>query len=141
MLYDGVVAKIFDEEEDKIFLFLVDPDTNILKDGVNISDENSIYKDLTYDMLMVVEVMLKDGTKDVKVDLDDFVNGEYGQYDIFIHVKDKLSYKLGKNDNEGNVKPRLIPEIVKDGEFESVVLECIENCKLFLKENHQENDN
>lgn len=135
MLYDGVVAKIFDEEEDKIFLFLVDPDTNMIKNGVNISDETHIYKELTYDMLMVVEVMLKDGTKDVKVNLDDWVNGEYGQFDIFIHIKDKLSFKLGKNDEKGNIRPRIIPDIVSDGEFEDVVLECIENSKKILKNN------
>lgn len=133
MVYDGVVAKIYDDE-DKIFLFLVDPDTGIIKNGINISDDSNVYKDLTYDMLMVSEILLKDGTQDIKVDLDDFIEGEYGQFDIFIHIKDKLSFKLGKNDSDGNLKPRTIPDLVMDNEFESVALECIENTRNIFKE-------
>jgi hypothetical protein len=33
MKYDGIVVKI-----DKLYLFILDPDTNEIRDGINISD-------------------------------------------------------------------------------------------------------
>lgn len=125
MKYNGGIAKIYDEGENKIFLFLIDPKTKKVKDGINISDDSDIYQDLTYDLLQIVEVKLKDGTLDAKINLDDFVNAKYGRYDIFIHIKDINSYKLAKNVND-KLEPRTVEETILDGEFESVLSECIE---------------
>ncbi len=142
MSYDGIVAKIFDEGEDKIFLFFLDPETNLIKDGLDILDGTNVYKDLSYDTLMVVEVLLKDGTKEVDIEIDDFINGKYGKYDIFIHIKDLLPFKLGKKDEKNDLMlPRLVEDVILDGEFQEIAVECVKMCKEEMLEiNNKEND-
>lgn len=129
MKYDGVVAKIFDDNEDKIFLFFLDPETGKMRDGLDIQDNMEIYKNLSYNTLMVVEVLLKDGTVEVDIDLDDFIDGQYGKYDIFIHIKDLLPYKLAHKNDEGKVVDRSVDQVIQAGEFPDVALECIELTK------------
>lgn len=130
MKYEAVVAKIFNEGEDKIFLFFLDPDNNVIRDGLNIQDDMNIYELLDYHTLVVCEVILKDGTEEVKVDLDKFISGEYGRYDIFIHIKDLSSFMLGKNKSSDSdsedVIERTVEDVIIDGEFQSVAMECIE---------------
>ena len=118
----------------KIFLFLIDPKDNTLKDGVNISDDTNIYEKLSYDTIQVVEVLLKDGTIDADIDLDAFVNGEYGLYDIFIHIKDITSFKLGKKNENKIIQSNTIEQVIYDGEFQDIAIECLELSKKQIQE-------
>jgi len=131
MKYDAIIGKIFDEGEDKIFLFFVDPETGKLRDGLDLLDSGEIYKTLTYDTLIVVEVVLKDGTQEVEINIGDFIDGKFGKYDIFIHIKDILPFKLGKKLEEGEEEmlPRTIEDVILDGEFQEIGSECIKICK------------
>ena len=142
MKYDAIIGKIFNEGEDKIFLFFLDPETNKLRDGLDLLDSAEIYKTLTYDTLIVVEVILKDGTQEVDIDINDFIDGKYGKYDIFIHIKDLLVFKLGKkiDNDEDDVTTRTIEEVILDGEFQEIGTECIQLCKEEMKEIKQDND-
>jgi len=126
MVYDAIIAKIFDDDEDKIFLFFSDPKTEIIRDGLDLLDSLNIYMKLPYDTLVVVEVLLKDGTKEVNIDIGDFITGKYGKYDIFIHIKDIMPFKLGRKDDEtGDMMPRTVVNVIKDGEFQQIASECI----------------
>ena len=129
-MFDGVVAKINSNDEDKIFLFFLDKE-KIIRDGINIQDDGNIYQELSYDTLMVVEVILKDGTKEIDIDIDDFLGGEYGKYDIFIHIKDIYPFRLGKKseDDPDDFNFRTIKSIIFDGEFQDIAKECIEMVK------------
>jgi len=131
MTYDAIIAKIFDEGEDKIFLFFLDPETGEIKDGLDLLDSTDVYLDLTYDTLMVVEVVLKDGTKEVEIDIDDFIAGKFGKYDIFIHIRDIMPFKLAKkNDNDDDIMlPRYVEDVINDGEFQEICTECIKMAK------------
>lgn len=131
MIYDAIITKIFNEGEDKIFLFFLDPETGIIKDGLDILDSTNVYLDLSYDMLMVVEVVLKDGTKEVDIDIDDFIAGKYGKYDIFIHIRDILPFKLAKkNETDDEIMlPRIVEDVIKDGEFQEICAECVKMAK------------
>lgn len=128
MTYDGVIGKIFNEGEDKIFLFLLEDKK--VKDGINISDDSDIYQNLSYDTLQVVDVILKDGTIDADINLDDFILGKYGQYDIFIHIKDVMTFKLGKKDINDDITKKSIENVILDGEFDDIVNECLEMSKI-----------
>jgi hypothetical protein len=131
-MFDAVVGKIFEEGEDKIFLFFLDPEDNTIKDGLNIQDDSEVYQELGNDTLMVSEVVLKDGTKEVEIDLDDFIGGEYGKYDIFIHIKDLMPFKLGHRDDNKNLDElnyKTVIQVIEDGEFQSIAKECIEIVK------------
>ncbi len=130
MIYDGVIAKIFDDGEDKIFLFFLDKEEDVITDGLNLDDNNiKVYQDLTYDSIVTVEVSLKDGTKEVEVDLYDFVDGEYGKYDIFIHITDLLSFRLGQKDDDGNLNYQDVKDIILDGNFQGIAKDCIIKAK------------
>jgi len=91
MKYDGVVLRI----EDNLFLFVLNPDTNNLTDGVNISD-HECYKKLKSNQIVVVNSIFKDGTTEIdKIDLDEFIHGDkYGQYDTFILISDVVTYTI-----------------------------------------------
>jgi len=121
MKYDGVVARI-KAVEDKFFLFLVDPD-GIMHDGINISDHRNIYEELTYDQLMVVNVILKDGTMEMEtIDLDEFIHGDkYPRENIYLYIQDILLYTIGKD----KTKTTKIADILKRGEFSDVAFDCI----------------
>ena len=136
MEYDAIIAKIFDEGEDKIYLFFSDPKTEIIKDGLDLLDSSDIYMNLSYDTLIVVEVLLKDGTKEIEIDIDDFIEGKYGKYDIFIHIKDIMPFKLGKKDKNDILIPRKVEDVILDGEFQQIASECI----LMSKEETMQND-
>ena len=140
MKYDAIIGKIFDEGEDKIFLFFQDPKTKDIRDGLDLLDSAEVYSTLTYDTLMVVEVILKDGTQELDISIDDFISGKYGKYDIFIHIKDLLPFKLGKKIEEGKeMSTRKIEEVILDGEFQDVGTECIKICKEEMIELNQQN--
>lgn len=128
MKYDAIIAKIFDEGEDKIFLFFLDPETNMIRDGLDLLDSTNVYMDLPYDTLIVVEVLLKDGTKEIEVNLDDFIAGKYGKYDIFIHIRDIMPFRLAKPDDD-DITPRTVEEVIIDGEFQEICNECIKMAK------------
>ena len=88
MKYDGVVIRF-----DKLYLFILDPDTDMIRDGITIS-EHDCYKDMKEDQLMVVSVIFKDGTLEIdKIDLDEFIHGDkYGDNNInIIIIYDKLN--------------------------------------------------
>jgi len=125
MRYDGVVIKI-----DELYLFLIDPETNEVKDGINISD-HECYNDMKENQLMVVNVSIKDGTLEIdNVDLDEFIHGDsYGKLDTFIYIHDIMLYSIKKNGKKeislGNIDKNELSNIIKN---------CIEEQK-------QSNDN
>lgn len=128
MKYDGVVVRLNMD----LFLFILDPDLNEIKDGINIT-EHECYKSMTKDQLMVVDVTFKDGTLDIdKIDLDEFVHGNtYGKHDVFIYIKDILLYSIRDKDNIFNIP---IKEILDSGNFNDTVIDCINNSKEEKKE-------
>ena len=127
MKYDGVVIRF-----DSLYLFVLDPDTNKIMDGINIS-EHDCYKELKEDYLMVVDVTFKDGTQEIdKIDLDEFIHGDsYGQHDTFIYIHDIMLYSIGSNEGV-NIT---LDDLVREGEIDKVAISCIEDSKKQLKTN------
>lgn len=127
MIYDGVVLKL-----NKLYLFIINPDTNKLMDGINIS-EHKCYDSLTGDQLMVVTVNFKDGTQDIdKVDLDEFIYGDsYGEHDTFLYIQDKKIYTFSE---EENIKKVSLLDIVNSGELPNVAHDCIIKTKELIND-------
>jgi len=122
MIYKGVVLKM-----ELLYLFIINPDTNKLMDGINIS-EHKCYDNLNSEQIMVVDVKFKDGTKDIEnFDLEEFIYGDsYGVHDVFLYIQDIQMYtNQDKNDKLIN--------LVKQGKLNDIAKGCIENLK--LKEN------
>jgi hypothetical protein len=121
MKYDGVVIRL-----NELFLFIYDPDEKIIKDGINISD-HECYKDLKDDHLMVVNVIFKDGTKDIeKINLDEFIYGDsYGRHDVFIYISDVMLFTMNEK--------KYISDVIEKGELNKLVLECIAHSKNEIK--------
>jgi len=115
MKYDGVVLKI----EDNLFLFVLNPETKNLTDGVNIS-AHECYENLKHTQLVVVNTIFKDGTEEIdKIDLEEFIHGDkYGKYDTFILISDVITYTI----------PNLL-DMIKKGELNMVGKTCIEDSK------------
>lgn len=117
MIYEGIVIK-----EDKLFLFIFDPDKQIIRDGINIS-EHTCYNDLKEDQFMVVDVIFKDGTKEIdKIDLDEFIYGDKYEsardnYDIFIYIHDNMLFSM----NNG-VK---LEEVINRGGLNKLAIDAI----------------
>lgn len=128
MKYDGIVVKM--KPKDGLFLFLVDPDTNELQDGINISD-HECYKDMNEQQLMVVSVTFKDGTEEIeKIDIEEFIYGDsYGKYDTFLYIQDINLYTIGENGENNNINEISLDKVAKDGKLGNIALECIENSK------------
>lgn len=128
MKYDGIVVKM--KSKDGLFLFLVDPDTNELQDGINISD-HECYKDMNEQQLMVVSVTFKDGTEELeKIDIEEFIYGDsYGKYDTFLYIQDINLYTIGENGENNNINEISLDKVAKDGKLGNIALECIENSK------------
>lgn len=122
MKYDGIVSKI-----NELYLFILDPDTNEMRDGINIS-EHKCYDDLKDDQLVVVNVVFKDGTKEVdKIDLDEFIYGDkYGDHNIFLCIYDLNLY---------SIKDNKIENIINQGELNDVAISCIESSKKIKNKN------
>ena len=129
MNYDGVVIRL----NELLYLFILNPDTNEIMDGINISD-HKCYKEMSNTQLMVVKVTFKDGTKDIdSVDLEEFIYGDsYGTYDTFLHIKDLTLYSIG--DKTGIMKNISFKDIIEQGELSSIAIECIELTKKQLEE-------
>jgi hypothetical protein len=123
MKYDGVVTRI----DKLLYLFLLDTDSMEIKDGINIS-EHEVYKNMTDEQLMVVDVIFKDGTMELdKIDLDEFIHGDsYGENNIFIHIQDKKLISIGFKENDEKVT---LKDIIDKGELNNVAIECIELIK------------
>ena len=128
MKYDGVVIRF-----DKLYLFILDPDTNTIRDGITIS-EHDCYKDMKEDQLMVVSVIFKDGTLEIdKIDLDEFIYGDvYGSHDTFLLIEDKMSFSI--NDKKNKKRNVSLDELIKKGKLGDIAKECIE----FTKNNPDE---
>lgn len=124
MKYDGVVSRLIGE----LFLFVLDPDTNKIMDGINIS-EHECYKDIKNDQLMVVNVIFKDGTQDIdKIDLEEFIHGDsYGRHDTFIYIYDVMLYSI-KDSRIGDEKLSL-EDVIRKGEIDEVAISCIKSAK------------
>lgn len=125
MKYDGVVVKI---ELDKIFLFILDPDTNKIRDGINISG-HKCYDPLTDEQLMVVGVIFKDGTQEIdKIDLDEFIYGDtYGVNDTFIYINDLMLFSMSDEiDVDKKVK---LKKLIDDGGLNDIAINCINTIK------------
>lgn len=129
MIYNGVVIRLND-----LYLFLLDPDTFQIKDGINIS-EHECYKDMKPDQLMVVSVSFKDGTEDIdKVDLDEFIYGDtYGKYDTFIHIQDLALFTISNKEETITLE-----EIIQKGELSEVINDCFN--KTFNIKNNKEDE-
>ena len=132
MKYDGVVIRMR-KSEDKLFLFLLNPDNNELMDGINIS-EHDCYKDLRDTQLMVVDVVFKDGSEELeKVDLEEFIYGEtYGRYDTFLYIQDKTLYSIGENCSENEENLVSLESIAEKGDLGKVAINCINKSKIQL---------
>ena len=125
MKYDGIVIRM--SSLDKLYLFILDPDTNKIRDGINIS-EHKCYEDLKENQLMVVDVIFKDGTLELdKIDLDEFIYGDsYGEHDTFLYIHDKMLYTI--SDNKKN-KDAELAELIEKGQLNDVAINCILNSK------------
>ena len=132
MKYDGVVIRI-----NELFLFILDPDTKIMKDGINISD-HQCYSDLKENQLMVVKVIFKDGTQEIdKIDLDEFIYGNsYGEHDTFLYIHDIMLFTISDNTMGKDIK---LKKLIEKGELSNIAIECIEVTK--KQEEKQESTN
>jgi len=119
MKYNGVVIKL-----NELFLFLLDPKTLEIKDGINIS-EHEVYNKMKDDQLMVVDVIFKDGTEEIDdLDLDEFIYGDkYGKYDTFIYIQDIMLFLI-KDEINGTLK-----ELIDKGDLTDIATDCIEQSK------------
>ncbi|MEI8045843.1 MAG: hypothetical protein WCI92_00585 [Bacteroidota bacterium] len=117
----GVVARTIVANEDKFILFMLDPDTGQISDGVNISDHKNVYVELKYNHIMVVNVDIKDGTSELdNVDLDEFVHGDkYDKSNIFLHIQDIVLY---------GVKDKIM-DIINNRNFDKIALDCISKAR------------
>ena len=122
MKYDGVVIKI-----DELYLFILDPDTNKIRDGINISN-HKCYDNLKEDQLMVVNVIFKDGTQEIdKIDLDEFIYSDmYGEHDIFLYIYDIVQFSIFDDKLQQNINLR---KILDDGKLNDIAIDCILNSK------------
>ena len=122
MKYDGVVIRV-----DELYLFILNPETKKLMDGINISD-HECYKDLKNDKLVVVKVSIKDGTQEIEsVDLEEFIYGEsYGRLDTFIYIHDINMFSFTNNDSSEFVS---LKDLISNGDLNNVAIECIETTK------------
>lgn len=122
MIYDGVVIRI-----EQLYLFLLNPETDEIMDGINIS-EHECYNDMTDDQLMVVQVEFKDGTLSIDdIDLNEFIHGDkYGRTDIFIYIKDILLFTIS---NKIKNKFITLKELIDNGNLSDIAKECINTSK------------
>jgi hypothetical protein len=102
-------------------------DTAILQkmmDGLIISVKG--YHALSDNDLMVVDVIFKDGTKEVKdFDVDGFIyESKYNLSDIFLSVKKYLMYHIDYETTNMSLE-----NIIKNGNIDEVALHCIKNTK------------
>lgn len=135
MIYDGIVIKVEKKPKDQLYLFFLDPESNNLSDGINISD-HKVYDNIRYDQIMVVHISLKDGTLELdKIDLEEFIHGDkYGREDIFLYIRDILLYNIDSEINLFKNKIDITAEqIVKKGEMNDLALELIEKSKEDIK--------
>lgn len=121
MKYDGVVCRLNKE----LYLFILNPDDNMIMDGMNIS-EHECYNKLKDDQLMVVNVIFKDGTEELdNIDLNSFIYDDvYGRNNVFLHIRDILLYSIGKKNQFISLK-----DLVDGDDFNKIAIECIENSK------------
>jgi hypothetical protein len=136
MKYDGVVIRL-----EELYLFLLDPNTSEVMDGINIS-EHTCYSGLKDSQLMVVSVTFKDGTQDVNdLDLEEFIHGEsYGKYNIFIHIQDIDLFSISQKSDLKKSTKLTLEDAISNGELSAIVLECIEVSKETDKKNDIENE-
>ena len=127
MKYDGVVIRI----DKQLYLFVLDPDTVTVMDGINISD-HECYKEVKGDKLMVVDVTFRDGTLELDdLDLDEFIHGDsYGENDIFIKIHDIMLFSISKEDS---IKRISLVELIEKGELNVIAIDCIEKSKELVK--------
>ena len=125
MIYDGVVMR--DDKSKQLYLFIYDPDINMINDGISIS-ENKCYDNMKNNQMMVVNVNFKDGTKDVQnIDLDEFIHGDkYGENNIFILIHDLSLFSASDNENNN---PLTLDYLLKEGTLNQSIIDCIEITK------------
>lgn len=121
MKYDGVVCRLNKE----LYLFILNPDDNMIMDGMNIS-EHECYNNLKDDQLMVVNVIFKDGTEELdNIDLKAFIYDDvYDKNSIFLYIHDILLYSISKKLNFISLK-----DLIDEGDLNKIAIECIENSK------------
>jgi hypothetical protein len=124
MKYDGVVCRLNKE----LYLFILNPDDNMIMDGMNIS-EHECYNNLKDDQLMVVNVIFKDGTEELdNIDLKAFIYDDvYDKNSIFLYIHDILLYSICKKNKFISLKDLIDDDV--DNDFNKIVIECIENAK------------
>jgi hypothetical protein len=128
MKYDGVVAKF-----DELYLFILNPNTYKLMDGINLSD-HACYNDMKKNQLMVVEVVFKDGTVEIEnLDLDEFIYGDkYDKHNTFMMVADINLFSIG--DSEKPKKSLSLEKIARNGKLNDIAINCIKLTKESEKE-------
>ena len=119
MSYDAVVLNL-----DDLYLFIINPDTNQIMDGVSIS-YHKCYENLTKEQLMVVKVIFKDGTQEIEdLDLEEFIYSEHDKHDVFLYIKDVMLFSIGSE--KGDVS---LVDLINGGELNKVAHGCIKNSK------------
>lgn len=122
MKYDGVIARLGEDKE--LYLFILNPKTKKMMNGLIISEKG--YDDLMDNDLMVVDVIFKDGTKEVKdFDIEGFVyDHKYNLSDIFLSIKNYLMFHIDYDTTNMSLE-----EIIKNGNIDDVAIHCIKNTK------------
>lgn len=107
----GLVFKI----DDQVYLSFIDPKNNEPSYGISISE--GPYKDLKENEISYVYVEVKDGTEDIDITYDDFIENalNYNPGDIFYYIKDIMFF-------EYSIK---IKEIIDCDEFDDMAMDII----------------
>lgn len=124
MKVNGLVYRI----QDVIYVSLIDSMINKPTDGLPISE--GVYETLGDDQILFVDVEINDGTLDLDVNVNDFVDGYFDNYehgDIFLKITDIMTFSF---------KDFTVEEICNNGDFETISDDIIDQ---MLEEKKQEN--
>jgi hypothetical protein len=108
----GLVFKIDDEP----YISFLNPKDNIPSYGISISE--GPYKDMKDNEISYVDVEVKDGTEDIDISFDDFIENalNYNPGDIFYHIRDIMFFEYSNT----------IKEIIESDGLDSVLFDIIE---------------
>ena len=106
MIKNGAVFKI----DNDVYLSILKEDGNY-SDAFNISDYNSVYKDLNKYQIQFIYVELRDGTEVVSYD-----KAIKNLSNIFFYIRDLELFTIMKDGNEIRIK-----DIIDTGDFNKVL--------------------
>jgi hypothetical protein len=95
MIFDGVIVKIFQNNMDSYFLFILDPKSKTMMEGIPIP-KDSKFDDLDEYVVMIVKAEFMDGTNPIEdFDLDGLMAEEPQSSNILIRIKDFRDMAIG----------------------------------------------